>query len=55
VLRDNINTNKKKEALNYSGKEVGPQVNTEKTKYCVHVLSPECRARSKHKSTLYIL
>jgi hypothetical protein len=47
LLGDNINTIKKNtQTLIEASKEIGLEVNTEKTKYNVAVLSPECRAKS---------
>jgi hypothetical protein len=46
ILGENINTIKKNtEALLRDSKEVGPEVNVEKTK-CVFVLPPEFRTKS---------
>jgi hypothetical protein len=50
LLRHNIDTRKKDtETLTDASKEVGLEVNAEKTKYMVAVSSPECRAKSEHK------
>jgi hypothetical protein len=47
LLGDNIDTIKKNtETRIGASKEVGPEVNAEKTKYMLPVSSPECKAKS---------
>jgi hypothetical protein len=47
LLDDNIDTIKKStETLTDASKEVGLEINVEKTKYYVAVSSPECRSKS---------
>jgi hypothetical protein len=56
LLGDNIDTIKKNtETLIDASKEVGPKMNTEKTKYMLLILSPECRSKSGHKNSKLIV
>jgi hypothetical protein len=52
VLGGNIDITKKKstETLIYASKEAGIEVNIEKTKYILGVLSPECRSKLECKN-----
>jgi len=48
ILGENINTIKKnREALLEASREVGLEVNIEKTKYMVVLPSPKCRIKSQ--------
>jgi hypothetical protein len=53
LLRDNIDTIKKNTATFIeASKEIGLEVNVEKTKYMlVATSSPECRSKSAHKNS----
>jgi hypothetical protein len=57
LLGDNIDTIKKNtETLTDASKEVGPEINVEKTKYVyVAISSPECRSKSEHKNSKQIV
>jgi hypothetical protein len=47
LLGDNIDTTKKNtETLTDASKEVGLEINAEKTKYMLLISSPECRSKS---------
>jgi hypothetical protein len=58
LLGNNIDIiNKNTETLNDASKEVGLEINVEKTKYIVYVAisSPECRLKSGHKNSKQIV
>jgi hypothetical protein len=55
LLGDNIDTiEKNAETLIDASKEVGLEINVEKTKY-VAISSPECRSESGHRNTKQII
>jgi hypothetical protein len=55
LLGDNIDTiNKNTETLIDASKEVGLEINVEKTKYML-LSSPECRSKSGHKNSKQIV
>jgi hypothetical protein len=56
LLGGNIDTIKKNmETLIDASKEVGIEINVEKTKYLVSISSPECRSKSEHKNNKQIV
>jgi hypothetical protein len=56
LLGDNTDTIKKNtETLIDASKEVGLEINVEKTKYNVAISSPECRPKSGHKNSKQII
>jgi hypothetical protein len=56
LLEDNIDTIKKNTETSIdSSKEVGLEINVEKTKYILVYMSPECRSKSGHKNCIQIV
>jgi hypothetical protein len=56
LLGDNVDTIKENtEALIDASKEVGLEINVEKTKYMYVISSQECRSKSGHKNSKQIV